>query len=462
MDPVNAFITFAIPGAMIGSIAWRFLKKRMNISNFKELIESAIGSIVYEDDNNEIDSSDNSYNQIPTSSESDNKISIAMNASQLTIKTVNELCSYTDWPINQVTPECIPLMANNHEWSYLSLHASEHVVVCGASRSGKGYLLQLAGLSALTLGPEEAQVWFLDAKHGLDYSFATSLVHARLYADINRSDGSLTDGFNAAIKEMERRNDLLFGKARNIHEYISKTGDKLPIILLIVDEAAELDRNQSEKLKTLARMSAASGFILMTSTQYPTVDVLSSQIQANALIRICLKLPSGKYTPVALSLAPGEQSTYDPASISPRGVAIYRYAGKEMIGRIPEVKDDDRDKIINHMARLWPRVTASQRGVTRHDGLLNGLLQSVSPELQVMQPKVTASEREVTNPVTVTKVTSATTIDPNEIAMIALQLAKGVTPSTIAKSLPSYNPRRYDESKAKVDLVKDMLKGDLL
>lgn len=83
---------------------------------------------------------------------------------------------------------------------------------------------------------------------------------------------------------------------------------------------------QRDQLCTLARMGAAAGLVLLTSTQYPTAEVLPSQVQANALNRVVLKLSSGKYTPVALSLAPGERSTYEPAAIV-RGVAVFRHNG---------------------------------------------------------------------------------------------------------------------------------------
>lgn len=285
-------------------------------------------------------------------------------AIQATVQAVKALPEAISWDIEKIAAGNIPILSNGKAWSYLSLHASEHAVICGASRSGKGNLLQMVGLSALLLGPDVAQVWFLDAKQGLDYSFATKLQHARLYADVRNingkllSDGGLTSGFQAVIGEMELRNNLMFSKARNIHEYRQKTGAVLPIIVLVVDEAAELDADQRAMLCTIARMGAAAGFVLLTSTQYPTAEVLPSQVQANALNRVCLKLSSGKYTPVALSLAPGERSTYEPAAIVPRGVAVFRHnGGQEVLGRVPEVTDGLRDEVIDRLVGLWPRTT---------------------------------------------------------------------------------------------------------
>ncbi len=283
---------------------------------------------------------------------------------QATEQAVSVLPGKVDWNLNDVTVRNLVFMASGQTKYSLSLLASQHAVICGASRSGKGNLLQLISLSALSLGPDVAQVWHLDAKQGLDYSYAMNIAHARLYADVRDpngnllSDDTLENGFHKVITEMERRNTLMFNKARNIHEYMAKTGERLPIIVVIVDEAAELTPDQQDMLCTIARMGAASGIVLLCSTQYPTVNVLPSQVQANALNRIVLQLASSKYTPVALGLAPGERSTYEPSAIKPRGVAIFKSnGGEQVIGRVPEVTDAQREQVLELITARWPRST---------------------------------------------------------------------------------------------------------
>jgi hypothetical protein len=255
------------------------------------------------------------------------------------------------------------------------------MVICGAKGKGKGNAIQATTLAALGLGPEAVEVWYLDAKQGLDYSFAVDLKHARLYADIPGADGGLTDGFTAALAEMTQRNDAMFKKARNYREYASRTGIHWPIIILVVDEAAELDAAQKGQLATMARMSRAAGFIILTCTQYPTAEVLSSQVQANAVCRLCLQVPSAKYTSVALGLAPGQRSLYEPAAIPEPGIAVYRRNGDERLGRVPEVDDRSRAIVIRQLIDRWPRANGSNisGGTTRPGMPLAGVAPEVVP-----------------------------------------------------------------------------------
>ena len=294
----------------------------------------------------------------------DNKAPAIAEPAQATAQAVSELPGSADWNLAAASATHIPFMKDGQREYSVSLLTSQHGVICGASRSGKGNLLQLISLSALSLGPEAVQVWHLDAKQGLDYSYSMNIAHARLYADVRDPDGellsddTLENGFHKVIVEMERRNTLMFNRARNIHEYMKKTGERLPIVVVIVDEAAELTSEQQEMLCTIARMGAASGIVLLCSTQYPTADVLPSQVQANALNRIVLQLASSKYTQVALGLAPGERSTYEPSAIKPRGVAIFKSnGGEQVIGRVPEVTDAQREQTLATIIAQWPRST---------------------------------------------------------------------------------------------------------
>lgn len=283
----------------------------------------------------------------------------------LTRQACGALPAAVPWRVSETKATALPLLSDGVNWLCFNLHGSENLVVCGATGKGKGNAIQLLTLSALALGPEAAQVWYLDGKQGLDYSFAMDMEHARLYADIRSvdgkllSDGALGEGFDAAITEMERRNQAMYKKARNAHEYAARMGVRWPVIVVVVDEAAELDTEQKTKLNKIARMGRAAGFILLTCTQYPTVEVLSSQVQSNAVCRVSFQLASAKYTPVALGLAPGEKSLYEPSAISAPGIAVYRRNGDERLGRVPEVTDQARDAVIRQIVGRWPRMNVS-------------------------------------------------------------------------------------------------------
>lgn len=256
----------------------------------------------------------------------------------------------------------IPLLKDTagrtRTFSFLS---SQHMIVCGLSGSGKGNLVQLLAWLAAASGPDVAHVWILDPKGGLDYAPFRNYVHTRLYAqNCNQADGNLSTGFARAKSEMDRRSKLMFGKARNLHEYNALPGvEKLPVLVLVCDEVSELKDRASdrERLNTLARMGRALGIVLISIVQYPTAEVLSSQVQANSAVRVVFRLASKRYTPVALGIPLGEEPVYEPADITEPGVAVLKIDGDTRFGRAPEMTPEVIQSIEATMMP-WLRETA--------------------------------------------------------------------------------------------------------
>jgi len=98
------------------------------------------------------------------------------------------------------------------------------------------------------------------------------------------------------VNEMEERYQLL-AKAgvRNIEAYNEKQ-EKLPFIVVIIDEFADLmsvSRDQIESAVTrLAQLARAVGIHIILATQRPSVDVITGVIKANLPARISFKVAS--------------------------------------------------------------------------------------------------------------------------------------------------------------------------
>jgi S-DNA-T family DNA segregation ATPase FtsK/SpoIIIE len=117
---------------------------------------------------------------------------------------------------------------------------------------------------------------------------------------------------NWAIREMERRYELLSKTgAKNIESYNQKVQigsvstpqeeddpEKLPYIIIIVDELAELMMVAAKDIEIsiarLAQMARAAGIHLILATQRPSVDVITGIIKANFPARISFQV-SAKY-----------------------------------------------------------------------------------------------------------------------------------------------------------------------
>jgi S-DNA-T family DNA segregation ATPase FtsK/SpoIIIE len=101
---------------------------------------------------------------------------------------------------------------------------------------------------------------------------------------------------NWVVGEMESRYTLL-SKAgvRHIKGYHAK-GNKLPYIVVIIDELADLMQVSAKTIESaitrLAQLSRAVGIHLILATQRPSVDVITGVIKANFPARISFKVAS--------------------------------------------------------------------------------------------------------------------------------------------------------------------------
>jgi S-DNA-T family DNA segregation ATPase FtsK/SpoIIIE len=103
------------------------------------------------------------------------------------------------------------------------------------------------------------------------------------------------------VGEMERRFIIMAeSKSRDIGSHNSKMEkkgeDKIPYIVLVVDEMADLMSTKGKEIESyvvrLAQMSRATGIHLILATQRPSVEVLTGLIKANIPTRIALKVGS--------------------------------------------------------------------------------------------------------------------------------------------------------------------------
>jgi len=124
------------------------------------------------------------------------------------------------------------------------------------------------------------------------------------------------DSLNWLIKEMERRFDVFSTvSARNIESYnnsksIIAKGEKLPYIVVIIDELADLMAMKGKELELaivrLAQMARATGIHLILATQRPSVEVITGLIKANITSRATFQVASQVDSRTILDMAGAE------------------------------------------------------------------------------------------------------------------------------------------------------------
>jgi len=169
-----------------------------------------------------------------------------------------------------------------------------HLLIAGTTGSGKTVCVNTIITSILFKAkPDEVKFILVDPKMVELAPFAgiPHLLHPIIY-ESKKAFVTL----NWAVEEMERRYHLLASEgARNIDAY-NKTGKKMPFIIIIVDELADLMIVAKESIEVsiqrLAQLSRAVGIHLILATQRPSVDVITGVIKANFPARISFKVSS--------------------------------------------------------------------------------------------------------------------------------------------------------------------------
>jgi S-DNA-T family DNA segregation ATPase FtsK/SpoIIIE len=203
------------------------------------------------------------------------------------------------------------------------LEAMPHLLVAGASGTGKSVFLNAALLSILCKAdPDTVKLLLIDPKR----------VDLKLYADMPHLVHPIvvdrTLAHNAlvwAVEEMESRYEKLerlgVSKISDYNHRLRELRDNpppdladlrpMPYLVLLVDEFADLmltsGREVENNVVRLAQLARAAGIHLIIATQRPDANVFTGLIKANFLSRVSFKVDSANNSRIILDVGGAER-----------------------------------------------------------------------------------------------------------------------------------------------------------
>ena len=212
-----------------------------------------------------------------------------------TISAKNNLPELLNWKDSYLTPDDFVLVLGEGLIGPVTVNLANipHILLGGATGSGKSVLLKVLLMQAIRKG---AEVSIADFKGGVDFPPAW---HKRCRMCFDEQD--LLVLLTGLVEELHRRKELFASTGKpNIDQYNAATGNNLRRIIFACDEVAEvldrtgLTREQKEivsqienRLATIARLGRAFGIHLILATQRPDANLISGQIRNNLNCRIC-------------------------------------------------------------------------------------------------------------------------------------------------------------------------------
>lgn len=182
-----------------------------------------------------------------------------------------------------------------------NLNKMPHALIAGATGSGKSVFINSLLVSLLYhASPSELRMLLIDPK-AVELAPYNEIPH--LISPVISDPKEASAALKWVTSEMDNRYDRLAAAGvRNIEQYNQKAHaanrdqDKLPYILVVIDELADLMMVASNEVQDyivrITQKARAAGIHLIVATQRPSVDIVTGTIKNNIPTRIAFMVSS--------------------------------------------------------------------------------------------------------------------------------------------------------------------------
>ena len=190
-----------------------------------------------------------------------------------------------------------------------------HLLIAGTTGSGKSVCMNSIIISLLyKAGPEDIKLIMVDPKMvelGIYNGIPQLLIP--VVTDPKKAAGSLQWAVTEMLRRYKAMSDL---GVRDLESYNSivvneEDGQKLPTIVVIIDELADLmmvaAKEVEDSICRIAQMGRAAGMHLIIATQRPSANVITGLMKANIPSRIAFSVASAMESRIILDTMGAEK-----------------------------------------------------------------------------------------------------------------------------------------------------------
>ena len=252
---------------------------------------------------------------------------------------------------------------------YADIAKMPHLLIAGSTGSGKSVCINTIIMGILFKAhPDDVKLIMIDPKV-VELSVYNGIPHLLIpvVTDPKKAAAALHWGVAEMTERYKKFADFnvrdLKGYNKKV-ENMKNAGDpdapeKLPQILIIVDELADLmmvsPGEVEESICRLAQLARACGIHLIIATQRPSVDVITGLIKANMPSRVAFAVSSGVDSRTILDMVGAEK-------LLGKGDMLFYPQGYPKPARIqgPFVSDDEVSRVVDFLKEHMPEGAADE------------------------------------------------------------------------------------------------------
>lgn len=184
----------------------------------------------------------------------------------------------------------IPLGVSKAGWEFLEMKdTNAHLLGGGATGSGKStFLRQMIVSLAMAYKTSELELWLGDLKGCAEFKAFRLIRHVKhLSGDVK----GMAKMIKAALKEVERREKILYDTPhKDIVNYNKHNAKKIPFMMLIIDELAEVGMDGFKLMEPILRKGRSLGIHVIGFLQRASTDQFSSTLKSQFGATVCMRV----------------------------------------------------------------------------------------------------------------------------------------------------------------------------